>query len=173
MPGEEETDKLNTQQKGNREKKIEANKHLQKKQKAVDQPRSSLSLQMLILLDYYFSLFYGIVTCILLIYKSSALPYPPLYFGLEFIFLLLFWLWQMMKISLGSRGNRTEKNSITLLFIIFNVPSIIVFLFFMVFQTYSLIIEVVMNILGILLCIFEIISGFMQFLVFRHIERSD
>ena len=149
MRGEGDEPVNENQPKNNREKKVEANKHLQKQQKTLDKPRSSLALQILLYFDWYFSVFYGIITIILLVYKSFQLPYPASVFQLEFIFLLLFLSWQMIKIFLGSKGNKTETNLTTLFFVLLNIPSIFGFVFFMILQTYVLVIEVILNAVGI------------------------
>ena len=78
----------NKDQRSNREKKIEANINREKKSKALDKPRSSLTLQILLFFDWYFSVFYGIVTIILLFYKTYELPYPSAVWELEFVLLL-------------------------------------------------------------------------------------
>ena len=57
MPGEENKASAEDQQKSSR-KKIEANKTLQKKGKALGKPSSSLPLQVLLFFDWYFSIFF-------------------------------------------------------------------------------------------------------------------
>lgn len=135
--------------KSNREKKVEANKSLQKKANMLDKPRSSLSLQILLFFDWYFSIFYFVVIVLLLIYKSYELPYPTAVWELEFIMLILFYGWQMIKVDLGSRGNKTESSITTLLFTLLNIPSIFAYAFYIRLQTYVLVIEVILNAIGI------------------------
>ena len=149
MPGEDNVAENVNQPKTDREKKVEANKNLQKKAKSLDKPRSSLPLQILLYFDWYFSVFFGIVTIILLFYKTYGLPYPSAVWELEFVFLLLFWAWQMIKIFLGSKGNKTEHATTTLFFVILNIPSIFAYVFFLRLQTYVLVLEVVINAIGI------------------------
>ena len=149
MPGEENKAEAANIVKTNRDKKVEANKTLQKKAKTLDKPRSSLTLQILLYFDWYFSIFFFIVTIILLFYKTYGLPYPSSVWELEFVLLLLFWAWQMIKIDLGSRGNRTETNVTTLMFVLLTIPSIFAFVFYLRLQTYVLVIEVILNAIGI------------------------
>jgi len=135
--------------KSNKEKKLEANKNLQKKQTMLDKPRSSLTLQILLFFDWYFSVFYFIVTIILLIYKTYQLPYPSAVWELEFVMLWLFYAWQLIKIDLGSRGNKTESSLTTIIFVLLNIPSVFAYVFYIRLQTYVLVVEVILNAIGI------------------------
>ena len=149
MPGEQDEQANQNQPMGNKEKKVEANKNMKNKQKTLDKPRSSLSLQILLYFDWYFSVFYGVFMIILLIYKSYELPYPTAVWELEFTFLLIFWCWQMVKIFLGTKGNKTETNLTTLFFVLLCIPSILAFVFFLILQTYVLVVELILNGTGI------------------------
>ena len=173
MPGEQDEAVENRKEKGNREKKIEANKKLQKQQKSLDKPKSSLPLQILLYFDWYFWVFYGVFTIILLIYKSYELPYPNHVFLLEFFFLLIFWAWLMMKIFLGSKGNKTETYITTVFFTIVNIPSLIAFGFFFYFQTYVLVIEVILNGIGAAFWLIEIPFGIIYACIFWNVEKRD
>ena len=148
MPGEE-VKTTEDQQKSNRERKIEANKTLQKKGKTLGKPSSSLPLQVLLFFDWYFSIFFFIVTIILMFYKSYGLPYPSAVWALEFVLLLCFWAWQMIKVDLGTRGNKTESSVTTLFMVLLNLPSIFAFVFYLRLQTYVLVLEVILNAIGL------------------------
>ncbi|CAI2382782.1 unnamed protein product [Moneuplotes crassus] len=173
MPGEEDQNVNANQPQDNAGKNDKDKKNQQKKPKPLDKPRSSLALQILLYFDYFFSIFYGIVTLVLLIYKSFELIYPSSVFELEVTFLILFWIWQLIKIFLGSKGNKTETNLTTLFFVILTIPSIFGFCFYMLLQTYVLVIEIILNAIGIFFCVLELIIGFVQFFIFRKIEKSD
>ena len=146
----DENNKKNAEdQKSNRDKKAEANKSLQRKANQLDKPRSSLTLQIMLFFDWYFTIFYFVVTIILLIYKAYELPYPSPVWELEFIMLLLFFGWQLIKIDLGNRGNKTEHSMITLGFVILAILSVLPFVFYIRLQTYVLVIEVILNAIGL------------------------
>ena len=146
----DENNKKNAEdQKSNRDKKAEANKSLQRKANQLDKPRSSLTLQIMLFFDWYFTIFYFVVTIILLIYKAYELPYPSPVWELEFIMLLLFFGWQLIKIDLGNRGNKTEHSMITLGFVILAILSVLPFIFYIRLQTYVLVIEVILNAIGL------------------------
>ena len=149
MNAAENNKESNEDFKSNREKKAEANKQLQKKANQLDKPRSSLSLQIMLFFDWYFSVFYFAVTIILLIYKAYELPYPSPVWELEFVLILLFFGMQMFKIDLGTRGNKTEHSTITLGFVVMSILCVLPFVFYIRLQTYVLVIEVILNAIGI------------------------
>ena len=144
-----------------------------KRAKQLDKPNSSLTLQIVLFFDWYFSAFYMIATLCFLFYKVYGLPYPDAIWEIEIVSLVLFFALQFIKIDLGSKGNKTEKSNITFLFVLLAILCIFCFVFFLILQTYVLVIEVVLNALGLLFCILEILFGIIRVCIFRSVENSQ
>ena len=83
-----------------------------------------------------------LVTLFFLFYKGETLtseyglPYPYMVWQAEIVGLIFFFFLQFYKIFAGSKGNKTEKAGITLVFVVLSFICFGFFLFFLLGQTY-------------------------------------
>ena len=151
----------------------QVNKKSTRKSRKIEKPNSSLTLQILLFFDWYFSAFYFACTLGFLIYKAYGKSYPTAVWEMEFAALIFFCLLQFIKIDLGSKGNKTEKSSITFVSVVLALLCIICFVFYLALQTYVLVVELILNSIGLFFCIFQIIFGLVHVCIFRGVERSS
>lgn len=91
------------------------------------------------------------------------LVYSPGTAGIELTGLACIWIVNIVKYKIGSTGNKTETSFFVLFFLILSFFSIYSFLYFGFMQTYCLLIEVIINSIGIGLNLIEIFGAIIAF----------
>ncbi|KAI8894264.1 hypothetical protein BC833DRAFT_624115 [Globomyces pollinis-pini] len=119
--------------------------------------RSSLPLQILIDLHGYFYGFFWIATLLLLCYKGNVFEYSGASFQLEVLLLFPWLVIEVCRLFLGSRGNKLEELSPTIIFVVLTFFSLIIYFFFVIWQ--SLLFDTILGAIGLMLTISELITG--------------
>lgn len=101
-----------------------------------------------------------------------GLVYSPAAISLEVIILLLFCGLQQSRLFLGSCGNKTETSSTMVQFILLTFPAIFAHVYFLRLQTYVLMVEVVLNAMGLVIMIFEFLFSLSAFKEFKRNEQN-
>ena len=134
------------------------------------QPVAYLSLQICLVFDWYFQAFFSFTIGILLLYKLYLHAYPVLIACAEVGLLIVLQMLQFLRNFVGSKGNKTEDASITVLFILLTLVTTALAFYFAVFQTYVIILEAVLVSGVILLGLIEILIGLVAFCEFCRID---
>ena len=129
-------------------------------------------MQAFFFYDTYFSVILILVTFVLLIFKLFKLGFPAGQFGVETFVVALFGLLCYGRLQAGKKGNRIETVGDTLLMIFLSIFSIFCGIFFLQFQTYILVIEVVLQIIGVVFTGMEVIIGLYSMIVFHSLNSS-
>ena len=86
---------------------------------------------------------------------------------------MVFFVLQNVKIYLGSKGNKTETSGYTCLFLVMLLLSLFLFIYYSSIQTYVLSVEILFGLVGAILCLAELVLGFIAWISFRSLERSQ
>eukprot|EP00163_Fabomonas_tropica_P034036 TRINITY_DN9280_c0_g1_i1.p1 TRINITY_DN9280_c0_g1~~TRINITY_DN9280_c0_g1_i1.p1 ORF type:complete len:108 (+),score=17.28 TRINITY_DN9280_c0_g1_i1:152-475(+) len=98
---------------------------------------SSLPLQMLIFFNGYYDVIYILGTLFLLIYKRIQLPYPEgNTWDIEFAYMFPFMAIEVIRLYIGSKGNKTERRALMLWFIGLTAPCLGLMVYYIRYQTY-------------------------------------
>ena len=116
---------------------------------------------------------YLIITLQLLFYKAYLFDYPPLYFVLEVGALLLLTVWQLIRLFVGTKGNKLETSSTTLGFICMGLVALLGNVYFLQFQTYVLAMETYLNYLCICLGAIELLLSGFAAIEFKSLENTQ
>ncbi|CEM28092.1 unnamed protein product [Vitrella brassicaformis CCMP3155] len=115
----------------------------------VAKPQSSLPLQIFIYFDGYWSALYFAIEVLLFTYKGVVLRYPPSTWPGEFTMVVLFAVFQKIRLYLGTAGNKTEQLGGILWFVLLTIPVVLILMYLLEFQVYVLRFEVFLAITGI------------------------
>ncbi|KAK5670386.1 hypothetical protein QVD99_003075 [Batrachochytrium dendrobatidis] len=120
---------------------------------------SSLPLQIFLFLNIYYYPLVWIVTLGLLIYKGYVFQYATSAFPLE-VFALFPWAGiEVSRIFLGYKGNKTEDMPPVIIFICLTIVACIAHLFYMLWQSYVLFFDVILNSIGLVFIVGELITS--------------
>ena len=134
---------------------------------------ASLSLQIFITIDYYVQWVFIYITAILLFYKIYQFSFPFGIFFLEGLIFVLLALGQFTRLFLGSRGNKTESSTVTFIFILLTLATIVGNLYFLRMQTYVIMLETVIGFVCVIFGAFEFIFGVVAAIEFKSLENSQ
>ena len=112
------------------------------------------------------------ITAILMFYKIYLYSFPIGIFFLEVLIFVALVLVQFTRLFLGSRGNKTESSTVTFLFILLTIATVIGNLYFIQMQTYVIVIESVIGILCIIFGALEFLFGIIAAIEFKSLENS-
>jgi hypothetical protein len=131
---------------------------------------SSVMSIPLLSLSFYESLYfiiYSFITIGLLIYKNTKYPLPPYAINMEGAIIALFILAQIIRNIIIEKAvlNNSPKHAFG--YIILSIFVIPCYVFFLRLQTYSLLIDVIINWIGIAFCASQIILSIWIWIVFR------
>ena len=105
-----------------------------------------------------------------LIFKYQGLPYPPAIWELEITQIFLFAGIQFIKLDIGHKGNKTETYGTLRVFLFMSVFSCFCFIFYLCLQTYVLVLEIILNSVGLFFCVMEFGAAFIRMCVFMRID---
>lgn len=105
---------------------------------------SSLSYQITLYLNTWYLAAFVVCEFLLLIFKTSILPFPPGNIVAEVFLVLFFISTESVRIYMGKKGNLVEQIMPLALSIIFTAPSVLAVLYLLLWQTYVLRIEVIL-----------------------------
>ena len=130
---------------------------------------SSLPYQIVLYLNGWYLTAFMICELLLLIFKTSILPYPRGNIVAE-VFLMTFFVGtESVRIFMGKKGNLMEQIMPLALSIVFAAPSVLALLYLLLWQTYVLRIEVVLISIQL---IFEAVELMFAFLGIVTISKS-
>ena len=128
--------------------------------------------QIFVFLDYFFCLIYFFSELSLFFFKGYVLAYPGNSLTAEVIALFIYMLIQYFRIQLASIGNKSEITGLLFLFIIMTFPVLIVYIYFLLLQTFCVIFELILNSIGLIILIVEIILSFFAIINITSHEKS-
>ena len=106
----------------------------------------------LLSINFYESVFfiiYGLIEVGMLVYKNQKYPLPTYAFNIEGTILAMFILIQLVRYMIIQKGILDKQPSMIVLYILLTAFVIPIYSFFLRVQTYVLLIEVVINWVGI------------------------
>ncbi|XP_070383034.1 transmembrane protein 216-like [Dermacentor albipictus] len=103
-----------------------------------DEILSSLPYQVLLVFGGWFYVLFAAVELFLLLFKGLSFPYPSGNMASEVCLLAFLTVIESVRISLGKRGNLTERSPCLALSVVLTVPSVLGALYFLLWQTYVL-----------------------------------
>lgn len=135
------------------------------------QPLSSVFLQSLIYFDKVYSVLFFIMEGCIFFYKGFGLYYPNSTIEQDIIILIAFAICELIRLEMGSIGNKTESSSHIGWFLAIIIPAIAGYIYFLFLQTYVLMIEAIINAIGLTFLFFELFSGFFALNNFKNFEK--
>lgn len=143
-------------------------------------PVAYLSLAILFEVDFYFQILWFWLTCLFMLYKCKFLllleflfRYSAGEWETEMGFFFFISAMQYLKIYTGSKGNKTEVSFTMFL----NILPCLICLFgnayFLIIQQYILVIEILINLFGVVLTFLELLIGFVAMCEFKRLERAQ
>jgi len=105
---------------------------------------SSLPYELLAYLHGWFTAVYIPLTLLLLLWKRSVLPYPPVNLASELALAALLAVAEAARLLLSRRGNLTQRVLPLLVALVLTVPAALAVCYFLLWQTYVLRMEVVL-----------------------------
>ena len=105
-------------------------------------------------------------------WKIYQFSFPVGIFLIEMLLFVALVLVQFTRLFLGSRGNKTESSTVTFIFLILTVGTIIGNLYFLRLQTYVIVAEVGIGFLSIAFSVAELLFGIIAAIEFKSLENS-
>mmetsp|Transcript_1368 Transcript_1368/g.2959 ORF Transcript_1368/g.2959 Transcript_1368/m.2959 type:complete len:145 (-) Transcript_1368:120-554(-) len=121
--------------------------------------KASLPLQILLFCHGCYDVLFFLATVAIQIWKGVELPYPRARYGPEFVLIFAFIFIEIMRLSLGSRGNKTENIATLILFLVLSLFSVLANLFLIIWQTYVLRLDLILNLVGIVLIVLQFLCS--------------
>ncbi|EAS07025.1 transmembrane protein (macronuclear) [Tetrahymena thermophila SB210] len=137
------------------------------------QPLSSPFLQSMIYFDQIYTVLYFFLEGCIFFYKGFGLYYPSSTIEQDIVLLVAFGICEIIRLQMGSVGNKTESTSHIVWFLLVNLPAIAGYFYFLLLQTYSLMIELIMAIIGLIFILFELIWAFSALTSFKNFEKQQ
>ena len=137
---------------------------------------SSLPLQVLIFFHAAYSLAFTVAMTALFAWKGVYFPYPGnmnSLFGLELAMLYVLQLLELMRLFLGSRGNKLEQTGPLLWFLILSVPSCLAFVYYLQLQMYVTRADQVFSAISVVFLGLEVIFALLATFTFLKAARSS
>mmetsp|Transcript_3065 Transcript_3065/g.7673 ORF Transcript_3065/g.7673 Transcript_3065/m.7673 type:complete len:143 (-) Transcript_3065:115-543(-) len=119
------------------------------KQKVDFLSKSSLPLQVLIFFNGCYVALWFLANIAIFIWKGVELPYPANRLGPEVFLIFAVVIVNVVRLFLGSKGNKTENRVLLIIFIVLSLFAALGNIFFIIFQTYVLRIEMVLNVISL------------------------
>ena len=136
-------------------------------------PVASLSLQVLMTIDYWVQWAFVYITSVLLFWKIYQFSFPQGIFFFECGIFVILALAQFTRLFLGSRGNKTESSTVTFFFLLLTVATILGNLYFIRTQTYVIVLELLIGIVSVFFAGLELIFGLIAAIEFKSLENSQ
>ena len=127
-------------------------------------PNGFFVFQTMLEFHYIFTIIYFLATIALFVYKIHFFHFPPSSCSVEICSLVFYFFIQLARFYLGDLGNRTEQSIFLLFNLIFGVGILFTYVYFLVLQTFVLRIEFILNLVGIVIAVFEMVPCVLSFL---------
>ena len=109
---------------------------------------------------------------LLLFYKAYIFSYVAGYFVIEILAICALLGLQIMRIYIGSKGNKTESSIIMVLFLACTAASCAVNIYFVQFQTYVLVVDIIIGIASLVAGGLEFLFACFAAIEFKSLENS-
>jgi len=116
---------------------------------------SSLPLQIFFHYHYYFLWLFYVLEILSFIYKSVKLPYPSSIFSWEIAALCFLFVVDFARLFLGSKGNKTQAETLLAFCLFLSIPTILGNVFFFQWQTYVVRLEYIINVIALVFSVIE------------------
>ncbi|XP_046385391.1 transmembrane protein 216-like isoform X1 [Ischnura elegans] len=134
--------------------------------------QSSLMFEVLLYLNSFYFGMLALCELGLVAFKVANLPYPESALATDMTVLLLLFLVEALRITLGRNGNLTERNGPLLASLGLLIPSLLGVLHILLWQTYVLRLEVVLASLQLAIMACEVTAAFLCVMSFSRSHRS-
>ncbi|XP_078000552.1 transmembrane protein 216-like [Glandiceps talaboti] len=131
---------------------------------------SSLPLQILFYLNGWYYVAFWICEALLFIYKGETFPYPYSNIVGEVSLLFLIIPVEKMRLTLGKKGNLTERVVSLLLSVVLSIAMIFCHIYLLIWQTYVLRAEIILNSIQLTFLGLELIFSIIAIITFA---RAD
>lgn len=111
---------------------------------AVAMQLSSLPYQVLLVFGGWFYVVFAAAELFLLLFKGLSFPYPSGNMASEVCLLAFLTVIENVRLTLGKRGNLTERSPCLVLSLVLTVPAVLGAVYFLVWQTYVLRLDLVL-----------------------------
>ncbi|XP_051777797.1 transmembrane protein 216-like isoform X2 [Erpetoichthys calabaricus] len=91
------------------------------------------------------------------IYKGLVLPYSPANLTLDLVMLFLYLGVEILRLFFGSKGNLTQRSLPLAVCLTLTLPCAMMAVYYLLLQTYVLRVEVILNAILLVFCLFEIV----------------
>jgi len=132
---------------------------------------TSLPLAVLLFIDKIWLVIWAILSLLVVIYKGLGLPFPVGPFIYEFVMIVLYVPLALARNFLGDMGNKTERSSHLVWFLVLTLPVAAVHVYYVAFQIYVLVFDVVLNAISFVWIIGDSFFAVMSAINFGRHER--
>ena len=127
---------------------------------------------MLIVLDRLFQFVFFGFAFVGLFYKAYVYNYVAGYFGAEIVGVCALFSLQVLRLFVGSKGNKCEASDVTFSFLILTIITVATNVYYIQYQTYVLLIDVVIGAISLSAGSLEFIFGCFAAIEFKSLENS-
>mmetsp|Transcript_23018 Transcript_23018/g.46522 ORF Transcript_23018/g.46522 Transcript_23018/m.46522 type:complete len:145 (+) Transcript_23018:220-654(+) len=128
--------------------------------------KASLPLQILIFFNGCYDFLFFVATLAIFIWKGVELPYPRARYGPEIVLVFAYMLVEIMRLFLGSKGNKTEHAVTLIAFLVLCIFSVLANVFLLVWQTYVLRLDLILNLISVVFVALEALAAIFAILRF-------
>lgn len=137
------------------------------------EPLANLFFQQVLFFEYYFNYIYTVLQILSFVSKNSFLPYPnTIHLKYEWVLMFCLIFMNYIKVYLGNLGNKSESSNFIGTYILICIGSIIGYVFFMRVQTFVLMLEFIINLIGLIISGVGLIFGFLAKTQFANAEKN-
>ncbi|XP_068964650.1 transmembrane protein 216 isoform X1 [Petaurus breviceps papuanus] len=118
---------------------------------------SSISLEILLFLNGWYSATYFLLELFVFMYKGLLLPYPTANLVLDLVMLFLYLGIEIIRIFFATKGNLCQRMMPLGISLAMTLPSALMASYYLLLQTYVLRLEAVMSTILLLFCGLELV----------------
>ncbi|XP_074087457.1 transmembrane protein 216 [Macrotis lagotis] len=118
---------------------------------------SSISLEILLFLNGWYSATYFLLEVFVFLYKGLLLPYPAANLALDLLMLLLYLGLEAARLFLATKGNLCQRALPLAVSLAMTFPAALMAVYYLRLQTYVLRLEMVMSAILLLFCGLELL----------------
>jgi transmembrane protein 216 len=115
----------------------------------VRQSHSSLPLEILIYFNWHYAVLFFVLNILLYVYKAVVYYYPSQYLGWEMTAVFMYFAIEIVRLMIGSKGNKTSDTQSVITFWVLTVPILVYHSYLLDLQTYVMRVDLVLNGIGI------------------------
>eukprot|EP01006_Ploeotia_vitrea_P066036 TRINITY_DN94228_c0_g1_i1.p2 TRINITY_DN94228_c0_g1~~TRINITY_DN94228_c0_g1_i1.p2 ORF type:complete len:150 (+),score=55.26 TRINITY_DN94228_c0_g1_i1:37-486(+) len=134
---------------------------------------SLLPLQVFAYYNWYYELFYFVVSIIAFVYKGSKFPYPEGELGAEIAGLCAVFLINLGRLVLVSSANKQHRTDMMVVFFIVSIfPAVAIGAYFLSNQIYVLRVDFILNVIQLVFIAVEGALSILAMLTFSRIKSN-